>query len=413
MTPANRTYSWARYLHQFGIYSVIITRQWPAAFTGELYEIQSVGKELIIEKHNGYEVHYLPFRGNYLTRSFEKHGPDKQKTPRRIFLLLELFFKNTFRALLPYSNLYAYCLDYIRDHPVDKMLISGSPFQLFRIGFLAKRKYHVPWIADYRDGWTSGNHDQPKGILGKLERPSNVYHEKRWLRTADQFITVSPYLEACLSKTTGIRGKAIYNGFFNEGDPLPEKAVNKEEVTFLYSGSMYPAQDYRTLVDVFKKLIDTYRDKITVRLIFLGTRYKNDPFRQDPVFDGYREHFVLKDRVAYPEALRAHADADAFIMLAYQGAKGIPSSKIFDYIRFQKPVLLYPNDHDILESILTRSGLGLIADNAAGIEEKLDRLIREKLETGRIKAQPDKAYIETFSRENQVRVLAEFIKEKA
>ena len=173
LTPANRTFSWAKYLHQFGIYPVIITRQWPREFSPELYEEKSFGKKVIIEKHADYEVHYLPFTGNFRTRSLQKADTNKQKIPRRIFLLFELLLRNTFHSLLPYSNIFKYVLNYVAENKTDKILISGSPFQLFKIGYLAKKKYNIPWIADYRDGWTGGNHDNAISLLGISKRRSH------------------------------------------------------------------------------------------------------------------------------------------------------------------------------------------------------------------------------------------------
>jgi len=411
LTPANRTYSWAKYLNQFGIYPIIITRQWPATFTSELYEERSVGEELVIEKHDHYEVHYLPFRGNYITRSLEKHGPNKNKMARRVVLVFGQLLRNIFTGFLPYKDLYNYTLNYVASNKVDKMLISGSPFQLFKIGYLAKKKHRVPWIADYRDGWTSGNHNYPPGILGKLERISNKYFEKKWLRTADGFTTVSPYLKQCIEDTIGIKGNIVYNGFLGDNiAPLPAP-TDKTSINFLYSGSMYSSQDYLTLTQVFKKLIETYRDRINIKLIFLGTIYNNEQFKNDTVFDGYRDHFILMNRVNYAEAMEIHRTADVFIMLAYQGSKGIPSSKLFDYMKFRRPVLFFPNDHDVLEEILTRSGLGIIANDAEALEQELKKLIDKKIDTGTIEPQADPTYINSFNRENQAGILAGVIKE--
>ena len=411
LTPANRTYSWAKYLNQFGIYPVIITRQWPATFTTELYEERSIGKDVVIEKHDNYEVHYVPFPGSYVTRSLEKHGAAKNKMARRISLVFGQLLRNMFNGFLPYKNLIRYALDYVRDNKVDKMLISGSPFQLFKIGYLANKRYHVPWIADYRDGWTSGNHNYPQEIIGKLERVSNKYFERKWLRTAERFITVSRNLKECIEDTIGKRGEVVYNGFFDDNDAAATKEPDKTNISFLYSGSMYFTQDYVTLVEVFKKLIGFNKGRINIKLIFLGTVYKNEPFQNDPVFEGYRDYFILQDRVSYVESLKIHAAVDVFVALAYRGAKGIPSSKLFDYIKFHKPVLLFPSDHDVLEEILTGSGLGIIAEDAAILEQQLQKLIDEKMATGKIASAPDTAYINSFSRENQARVLASIIKE--
>ncbi|MBK6381497.1 MAG: hypothetical protein IPF72_18245 [Chitinophagaceae bacterium] len=61
---------------------------------------------------------------------------------------------------------------------------------LFKIGYLAKKKFNIPWIADYRDGWTTDNYAEEAGLLTKPVHILNKYFEKM----------------------DGI-GKCIYNGF--------------------------------------------------------------------------------------------------------------------------------------------------------------------------------------------------------
>lgn len=410
-TPANRTYSWAKYLHEFDIYPIVITRQWSGSFSSELYENESIGNEVRIEKFPGYEVHYLPFKGNYRTRSMEK-GIHKGKMSRRIYLAGELTLSNVFQFLLPYRNIFNYVLEYVKENKVDKVLISGSPFQLFKIGWLVNKKFKIPWIADYRDAWTEGNHKNPEGVLSNIVRRSNKYFERKWLKSASTFITVSPFLKNCIESYIHKKGAVIFNGFFKEVT-LPQVALpDRSYIHFLYSGTMYSTQNYPSMVNVFKKLMDRYRDKIDIRVQFLGTAYNNEEFNNHPVFMRCEKNFNFTERVSYEESKNFHREADVFLMLGYNGVKGIATSKLFDYIQFQKPIVLFGNDKDIVEEILTKSGLGIIADEEKYLELELDRLIQEKLKQGFIN-QPlaDKKYIDNFSRKNQAKHLAAVLKE--
>ncbi|MBK6381496.1 MAG: hypothetical protein IPF72_18240 [Chitinophagaceae bacterium] len=127
---------------------------------------------------------------------------------------------------------------------------------------------------------------------------------------------------------------------------------------------LYAKQDYETVVIVFKKLFDKYKSQIDCKLIFLGTTYANPGFANNPVFNDYAANILLMDRVNYAEALKIHEQADAFLMLTHEGMKGIVSSKVFDYIKYCRPVILFTNDHDVLEEILVRSNIGIIAEDA-------------------------------------------------
>lgn len=366
---------------------------------------------MIIEKHEDYEVHYVPFLGNYRTRAQEKKVNHAKTTfVEKLFIATELMFRYFFTSLLPYGNLFSYSINYIKNNPVDKILISGSPFLLFKIGYAATKKYKIPWIADYRDGWTTYAYPEQVGILTKPVYLLNKFFEKKWASTAAAFTTVSGHLKTGIEKYTGVKGFVVYNGFFAEKDIPKATTVSKTSIRFLYSGTMYPRQDYRTAVAVFKKIIDRYSEQIDIEFVFLGTVYAFEGFKNDPIFKGYGDTILLTERVNYKASLEIHESADVFLMFTHRGMKGIVSSKLFDYIKFYKPVLLFPGDNDILDELLIRSGLGIIINDAALLEEKLAYLIEQKMETGYIESHPDIEYINSFSRENQAGRLAEVIK---
>ncbi|MEI9958755.1 MAG: hypothetical protein WDM90_21145 [Ferruginibacter sp.] len=408
-TPANRTFSWAKYLNKSGIYPIIITRQWPAKNITEHYFEQAAGKDVIIEKHENYEVHFLPFSGNIRTRSTGKKLNLLAKLGVKAFVATEMLFRYFFSSLLPYQNLFSYTLEYISKNKIDKLLISGSPFMLFKIGYLANKKFNIPWIADYRDGWTTDNYREETGVLTRPVHTLNRYFEKKWVATATAFTTVSEFLKQGIEKYTGKEGHVVYNGFFSDGNLPVLPRPDKSRITFLYSGIVYEKQDYNTPVTVFKKLIDAYKGQIDIKLIFLGTVYANLKFANDPVFENYRDSFLLMERVDYEAALKIHEAADVFLMLSHKGMKGIASSKIFDYIKYYKPVVLFTNDHDVLEEILVKSNIGTIADDAIELEQKLNAMLQDKLANGTIAQKPDIAYISLFSRENQAALLAKII----
>jgi glycosyltransferase involved in cell wall biosynthesis len=409
ITPANRTFSWARYLPQFGIYPIIITRQWNNAISDEFYMDTPVGNEVYIEKKPGYEVHFLPFRGNYRTRSLTQPKNIFKKITVKIFTAFEFIFRYWITGLLPYANMFKYTQEYVKNNKVDKILISGKPFLLFKIGYLINKKLKIPWVADYRDGWTTDNYKEAVGPLTNPIHLLNRHFEKKWMATAATFVTVSDHIKNGIQNFTGLNGHTVYNGFYPENNEAAALVKNNVTITFLYSGVVYGKQDYKTAVTIFKKIIDKYKGQIEVKLLFLGSAFANPAFANDPMFKNYEAHIVLMDRVDYQTALRIHGSADVFLMLSHKGKKGIVSSKIFDYLKFYKPVVLFDNDFDVLEEVLINSRLGIIAGDAQVLEQKLENIVKEKLETGIIYVKPDVEYINSFSRENQAKKLAELI----
>jgi hypothetical protein len=96
-------------------------------------------------------------------------------------------------------------------------------------------------------------------------------------------------------------------------------------------------------------------------------------------------------------------------MLAYGSLKGIPGSKLYEYIGSRKPVLLFPNDHDVIEKMLLHTGQGIICENAIDLKnalfEKIDDFILKKQKKQTLNTDA----INSYSRLNQCKKLVSII----
>jgi hypothetical protein len=56
-----------------------------------------------------------------------------------------------------FNNLYFFADEFLKNHKdINKVIISGSPFEQFYFGYLLKIKHpHIMWYADYRDDWNT------------------------------------------------------------------------------------------------------------------------------------------------------------------------------------------------------------------------------------------------------------------
>jgi uncharacterized membrane protein len=67
-------------------------------------------------------------------------------------------------------------------------------------------------------------------------------------------------------------------------------------------------------------------------------------------------------------------------MVAHKNIKGVTSSKIFEYLSLQKRFVVCPNDHDVLEEISSKSGLGVVLDSEQEIFQYLSRIERNEFQ---------------------------------
>jgi glycosyltransferase involved in cell wall biosynthesis len=404
LTPVNRIHSWVEYFSKRGIYVVVITRHWDE----KLNEYQTLPKPLEIIKYANYEVHYLPYNGNWRTKINSTNRLILQF--RKALTFLEILTQNFMNVLIPFKNLIAYTKKIVPTFESPFLIISGNPFALFKVGYFLRTKHGIPWIADYRDGWTESAYSMVnRSILGKGIDVLNRYYERKWVGTASCFITVSDFLVHEIQKVVSVKGHLIYNGFI--GDVLPpNNSIYKTQrpvLTLLYSGEIYKLQDYPEFISVFKECAHKNND-IDMKLVFLGANTGNHKIAPS-LYEGFEDSISVTNRLAYSEALEIQAAADCFIMLGHGKVKGGASSKMFDYLKNTKKIILFTSDHDILEELLNKSNLGLIANNRQELVAILDKLVVEKRETGQIAASPNIPYIQQFNRENQAKKLLEII----
>ena len=118
---------------------------------------------------------------------------------------------------------------------------------------------------------------------------------------------------------------------------------------------------------------------------------------------GYESHLVMTDRISKEEVIEFQKNSDLLLMVSHSNIKGVTSSKIFEYISLQKPFIVCPNDHDVLEEIAVQSGLGIVLNSH---QQVLEYLINE-IHYNSLK--PDREKLNQFGIMRQVDRLGEIL----
>lgn len=381
-----------------GYYPVVITRKWEKEIKTFSDVNQISSPEVLIEKKDWGEVHYLPYRGNLRDKIIAKYGMGRLSLLRRLLTLWELLFENFFVGVIPYKNFFHHAKALIQTSSFSGAVISGGPFPQFFLGYLLKRKLNLPWIADYRDDWSTDEVSSASGFIPSFLKKLNRRSEKKWVRTAAAFTTISPYYRDKIARLVGIEGYSIQNGF-------SQTDISQEPSSFslVYNGTLYPAQPVEKLLASLEAYNAKREKKLRVSFPGLGI----DPVQKQRVArfaqsKGLENELYITARIPKAEVMEMQKSALALVMFGHTGLRGIPSSKIYEYLSLGKPILLFEPDGDILEEIVQKYNLGFVVDKPHSFNEII-QLITAGL------PQPDRAYIESFSRENQTRELAKLM----
>lgn len=413
--PANfagsyRVGSWARHLHKFGYYPIIVTRCWNNNQTTTTEAV--LDNTMQHERHDTYEVYRIPYHPNLRDRIHARYGDSRFTIVRKALTLAELLLQNFSNAVIPYHNLYDFALQLVsRERDITCAILSGRPFQLFKFGDMLNRETGIKWIADYRDEWNTHQWLLDESISRRAIRALESQSEKKWLRSASIFTTCSDNWVEQISAFTGRPGRVVLNGYEDNLITEARTGPSSDALTIVHNGTIYSSQPTEIFLEGYKKFIDA-TPGVKVRLLFPGV--DNDPAEGNRIrraMIGYEDYYEVTPRIPKDDLIRMMSSAHLYLLIGTQGVKGHHSSKIFEYLAMGRPVILCPGDNDVMHELMQDTNAGFITKNA---EEATVLLIDlyQKFVTGKtIPYAPHTDRIAFYSREKQAEVLAKVLDE--
>jgi hypothetical protein len=288
----------------------------------------------------------------------------------------------------------------IRFEKNDIVITSAPPYSALNIGYYLKRKFGVKWIIDYRDPWTLGYSTLGySNFADKLRRIIQRKDELRFLETADHVITVSSSLKKMFPEKYQDKIHVIPNGA--NTDEMDLNRINPTPKTFsiVYAGTMHPQQLEDTyFFTVLKKFLN--EEKIApenFKIHFVGAAETKE--LKECVSHLYLQDYVnITSRVDLPDLYEYMYNASMFLHLRYADRDKIITSKQFDYLALQKPILLPQSDNgDIAESILNNKA-GYVCENSEELYFILKQEYTKFNQNQDIRVYRDQNYINSISR---------------
>lgn len=270
------------------------------------------------------------------------------------------------------------CRQALADVRPDAVLTSGPPHQAHWIGWWLKRRFGVPWIADFRDPWTPGVRLERGHDLGSLSARTQ---ERLVLKWADAAIANTPgacrVLRAAYPR---LRSKfvTITNGYDPEAfaDFAPPPPVNGRRLRLVHTGAIYLGRDPSPVLDAVRSLADTGRADLEVA--FLGPPPESDlDLEAEAQRRSIGDRVEVVGQVPYARCLAEMAAADILLLMDSPGrTSGVPA-KLYEYLGAGRPVLALGAATEDLAWVLRESGLPhrtVPPGNAEATAEALDDL---------------------------------------
>ncbi len=421
---ALRPYSWYKYLQEFGVYPIVITRQWNNIHGNYLdYIMEGHSIETIIEKSPIGTILRAPYKPNLANRLMYKYGDSKYKTLRKLitgfFELGQYFF-----FIGPKSSLYFSADQYLKENKVDAIIATGEPFILFKYASELSKKHNTPWIADYRDAWTHNFTRVQNYFLPNWDQ----LFEKRYLDSASHITTVSFFLQNTISSL--VKHKNIFilpNGFdpeaINNAKDIPQQS---ETFSISFIGTYYKWYPIKSVLSVFSLFIKNKKD-IKLKLNFYGIDIPTE--LKEMLTDHFPElidHVSIIPNQPNAELLKCLAKDNVMLLFNNYYYMG---TKIYDYIgikriilfcysnddaanqlkdQYYKPGETYGTNGHLQEDLINLTNSGHVIQNDKHLLSTLGNLYEEFITNGYVNCNTINE--DNYSRKYQVEQLAEIIK---
>lgn len=264
---------------------------------------------------------------------------------------------------------------YLKEHPVDVIVTTGSPHSLHLIGRALKKHTGLPWIADFRDPWTNIDYYGRLKLTAWADAKQHRL-EREVLAGADLVTTVSWRWAGELRALGAERVEVITNGFDVDDLPSPPAPVDVEW-SLVHVGSISPTRDVPAL---WRALAERVRDdgmfRARFRLRLVGPV---DRSVQRSIEEAGLRPFVERiGHVPHAEAMR-HMQRAGTLLLPVNDTPnvgGFLPAKVFEYLSVGRPILaVAPADADIVR-VLGPAHAVVDRNDDAGLRRAVEGLFK-------------------------------------
>jgi len=420
-----RPYNWFKYLKEFDVEPIVVTRQWSNEHKNHLdYISAGESDKTLIEKSEFGTILRTPYHPNKANRLMLKHGENKYRLFRKsISAYYE--FAQFLGSVGPKAEIYKAAKEYLKENKVDVIIATGDPFILFKYASDLSKEFGIPWIADYRDPW-SHNEEHRKTII---QKKWNSYFEKKTVSTASYIRTVSKFVHSKIDKLIPNKPYSITpNGYDTVViDKIKNIKQNNEEFCISFVGTIYNWHPIESFLRVANEFVSAH-PSAKIKFKFYGTNLTEELNRMvNDLFPNLITHVVITPKIQNDELLEKLVADNVMLLFNYYSYMG---TKIFDYLGIRrKMILCYENDPEaqmlkqkyyaidesgndskhLQADLINETNSGIIVRDSVHLLEVLQELYTEFQTTGQIACNSHS--VENYSRKIQVEKLADIIKQ--
>ena len=266
----------------------------------------------------------------------------------------------------------------LKERDYDLIYISLGPFSSGLGAYYLSRGSGVPYALDLRDYWNLLSDYDLQG--SGLNKAFSRHWEAKLYRHASLLVTATRGIgeDICAAFGVDLADKTFtcYNGWDEEdftGLPRAEKEPGFE---LAYFGAIYARRSLKHFYRAVKRLREERQLPPGTRIRLYGNYFRET--LEEIGASGIADLVGIVPQKEHRDALAVMLNADVLLLnLNSSGPRGTLSSKIFEYLRCQKPILAMVPAHNEAADLLRQNGQDHICamESADSIYHCLKRLL--------------------------------------
>jgi len=352
--------------------------------------LKDISENLIVIKRpiwEPYKIYQL------FSKTKANTGPDEIKPNENISLIKKISVWVRSNFFIPDARKFwikpsiKFLTDYLKENKIDAMVSTGPPHSAHLIAFGLKKKNNIPWLADFRDPWTTMDY-YSELLLSRWADRKHHRLEKEVLTSADALTVVGRGMKEEFEMKRGREVTVVTNGF-DEADFLNKNTELDKEFSIVHIGSFFarinPTGLWRALEELKNEnhpLINKLKLKLTGRVA-------------PSVIESIKEYGLetllsVAPFQPHDQAIRQMKSAAVLLLCVYEDNKFIVTGKLFEYLAAHRPILFTGSkDGDAARIVLeTEAGPVFSRDEVQPIKQHI-LFLYQQFEKGELQLKSD------------------------
>lgn len=398
---AQRPYSWRKYFAQNNIETTLITRNWSSQIKQPKDFLKKDEHPEIDKKDDFGRIIKLNYKGSIKHKLFVNSA--FKKLIRKIFSLVQLLLKWNFPIFDESYFIYKRAVTHVKDNKVDLILTTGEPFVFFKYAHDLGKRFNIPYILDYRDGWTSNHIKKNKfqKLINNIERKrENKYLTHALFASAASPKIIKDNVSAFKKNKFYLHENGIDLDILNNIDDV----IEFKKFSICYTGAIYLEHNVSAFINAFKKIKHTLC--LDIQVIFVGIKlyYNSQVQRIIDLSKEYEDEIIIYERIPHQESIKLQLKCHLLLKFDFTGQKdNLLGAKLYEYAATKKPILTILSNPDKTTHFYPDKNVQYMTFTESEIVNEISKFYIAHSEKKEIKNDLKKSDIDNFSRLKRVR----------